>query len=159
MSSEARLRLRSRLRLFAPSRVKDDAAKVGPFEFWIEQREHVVVHGSEGGLRLVAEAIVKCVDDLLLEVIPPRMRVDYRLAVSVGYVKVAKTEDVHLNARGHEGHFRLLVLGDARRGVQRDGVPDHVNGCLVDAMLLQEIARGICTVNFEALGGATIFLC
>src|SRR5438105_12918178 len=86
----------SLLRLFAPSRVKDDAAKVGPFEFRVEQREHVVVHGSEGGLRLVAESIVKSVDDLLLEVIPARMCVDYRLPVSVGYVEVAKSEDVHL---------------------------------------------------------------
>src|SRR5271157_3660317 len=147
------------LQLFAPSRIEDNAAKVGPFELRVEQCEHIVVHGSEGGLRLVAESIVKGVDDLLLEVIPARMRVDYRLAMSVGYVKVAKSEDVHLNARCHEGHFRLLVLGDGRRGVQRDGVPNHVNGCLVDAMLPQEVARGICTVNFEALGGATVFFC
>src|SRR5271166_1693555 len=146
------------LRLFAPSRVKDDAAKVGPFEFRVEQREHVVVHGSEGGLRLVAESIVKGVDDLLLKVIPARMRLDYRLPVSVGYVKVAKSEDVHLYARRHEGHFRLLVLGDARRGVQRDGVPHHVNGCLVDAMLPQEAARGVGTIHFKTLGCATVFL-
>src|SRR5208283_1364810 len=139
------------LRLFAPSRVKDDAAKVGPFEFRVEQRKHVVVHGSEGGLRLVAESIVKGVDDLLLEVIPARMRLDYRLAVSVGYVKVAKSEDVHLNAGCDERHFRLLVLGDARRGVQRDGIPDYIDACFVDAMLPQEVARGICTVNFETL--------
>src|SRR3984893_10519275 len=159
MSSESRLRLRSRLRLFAPGRVKDDAAKVGPFEFRVEQREHVVVHGSPGGLGLVAESIVKGVYDLLLEIIPSRMRLDYRLPFSIRYVKVTKSEDVHVDAGCDERHFRLLVPRDARRRVQRDGIPDHVNGCLVDAMLPQEVARGICTVNFEALGGATIFLC
>src|ERR1700730_7465276 len=158
MSSEARLRLRSRLRLFAPGRVKDDAAKVGPFEFRVEQREHVVVHGSEGGLGLVAESIVKGVDDLLLEMIPAWMRLDYRLPVSIRYVKVTKSEDVHVDAGCDEGHFRLLVLGDARRGVQRDGVPHHVDASLVDAMLPQEVARGIGTVNFEALSGAAVFL-
>src|SRR5271165_2259116 len=159
LGTERSGRIRNRLlRLFAPSRVKDDAAEVGPFEFRVEQREHVVVHGSEGGLRLVAESIVKGVDDLLLEVIPARMRVDYRLPVNVRYLKVAKSEDVHLYACCHEGHFRLLVLGDARRGVQRDGVPDHVNGCLVDAMLPQEVARRVGTVNFEALGGTAVFL-
>jgi hypothetical protein len=68
LGTERSGRIRNRLlRLFAPSRVKDDAAKVGPFEFRVEQREHVVVHGSEGGLRLVAESIVKGVDDLLLK--------------------------------------------------------------------------------------------
>ncbi len=55
-----------------------------------------------------------------------------------------------------------------RRRIAQERVPtsrnaqrlqDHANGCLVDAMLPQEVARGICTVNFEALGGATVFLC
>ena len=81
-------------RLFAPSRIKDDTAKVGPFEFRVEQREHVVVHGSPGGLGLVAESIVKGVDDLLLEVIPARMCVDYRFSVGVGLIKVAKSENI-----------------------------------------------------------------
>jgi hypothetical protein len=78
-------------RLFAPSRIKDDTAKVGPFEFRVEQREHVVVHGSPGGLGLVAESIVKGVYNLLLEMIPARMRLDYRLPVSIRYVKVTKS--------------------------------------------------------------------
>src|SRR5258708_23288129 len=144
--------------LFAPGRVKDDAAKVGPFEFRVEQREHVVVHGSESGLRLVAEPIVEGVDDLLLEVIPARMGVDYRLPVRVGYVEVANPEDVHLYARCHQAYFRLLVLRAARRSVERDGVPHHINGWLVDAMLPQEVTRGVGTINFEALGGAAVFL-
>src|SRR5260221_9108186 len=146
------------LGLFAPGRVKDDAAKVGPFEFRVEQGEHVVVHGSESGVRLVAEPIVEGVDDLLLEVIPARMCVDYRLPVRVGHVKVANPEDVHLYARCHQGYFRLLVLRDARRSVERDGVPHHINGWLVDAMLPQEVTRGVGTINFEALGGAAVFL-
>jgi hypothetical protein len=117
----------SHLSLFAPRRVKDDTAKVGPFEFRVEQREHVVVHGSPGGLGLVAESIVKGVYDLLLEIIPSRMRLDYRLPVSIRYVKVTKSEDVHVDAGCDERHFRLLVPRDARRRVQRDGIPDYVD--------------------------------
>src|SRR6202007_1220325 len=123
---------------FAPSRIKDDTAKVGPFEFRVEQREHVVVHGSPGGLGLVAESIVKGVDDLLLEIIPGGMRLASRLPVSIRYVKITKSEDVHVDAGCDERHFRLLVLRDARRGVQRNGVPHHVDASLVDAMLPQE---------------------
>jgi hypothetical protein len=89
--------------------------------------------------------------------IPARMRLDYRLPLSVGYVKVTKSEHVHIDAGCDERHFRLLVPRNARRRVQRDGIPDHVDACLVDAMLPQEVARGICTVNFETLGGATVF--
>jgi hypothetical protein len=70
---------------------------VSPSKFWVEQREHVIVHGSESGLRLVAESIVESVDDLLLEVIPTRMRLDYRFPVSVGHIKVANPENIHLD--------------------------------------------------------------
>jgi hypothetical protein len=39
-------------------------------------------------------SIVKGVDDLLLEVIPARMCVDYRFSVGVGLIKVAKSENI-----------------------------------------------------------------
>ena len=107
----------------------------------------------------MAESIVKGVYNLLLEMIPARMRLDYRLPLSVGYVKVTKSEHVHIDAGCDERHFRLLVPRDARRRVQCDSILDHVDACLVDAMLPQEVARGICTVNFETLGGATVLLC
>ena len=103
--------------LSAPSRIKDDAAKVRAFEFRVEQREHVVVHGSPSGLRLLVESIVKGVDYLLFEVISARMRLDHRLPVSVGYIKVAESEHVHVYARSHKSYLRLFMLGDARRGV------------------------------------------
>jgi hypothetical protein len=34
----------------------------------------------------------------------------------------------------------------------------HLNGCLVDALLPQEIPRGVGTIDLEALGGATVLL-
>jgi hypothetical protein len=39
------------------------------------------------------------------------MGLDYRLPLSVGYVKVGKSEDVHLYARRHEVHFSFLCWG------------------------------------------------
>ena len=42
---------------------RNDAAKVGSFEFWVEQREHVVVHGSSGS-RVPAKALRHRSDEL-----------------------------------------------------------------------------------------------
>ncbi len=117
--------------LFAPGRIEDDAAKVSPSKFWVEQREHVIVHGSESRLRLVAESIVKGVDDLLLEVIPARMRLDYRFPVSVGHIKVANPENSISTPAVTMATSGFLCLGNARRGVQCDGVPNHINSWLI----------------------------
>jgi hypothetical protein len=51
---------------------------------------------SPGGFGFVAESIFKGMDDLLLEVVPARMCLDDGLALSIGYIKVANTQDVHV---------------------------------------------------------------
>ena len=43
-------------------------------------------------------------------------------------------------------------------GVVWSAMEYHINGWLVDAMLPQEVTRGVGTINFEALGGAAVFL-
>jgi hypothetical protein len=65
------------------------------------------------------------------------MRLDHRFALDVGHIEVSDAENVHLDARRHERHFRLLVLGNAWGGMQGDGIPDNLNGRLVDALLPQ----------------------
>jgi hypothetical protein len=132
--------------LFAPGRVEDDAAKVGSLERGVVQGKHVRVHGAGGGFRLVAETIVKGMNDLFFEVISARMRRDDFLALTVRYIEVSDAKDVHLNACGYQGHLRLLMLGNTRRGVERDGVPHDVDGGLVNAVSAQEILCGVSAI-------------
>ena len=123
--------MESFFRLFAPSRAEDNAAEVGPFEVGIEEREHVVIDSAEGCFRFVAKAVMEGVNDLLLKVIATGMCVDDCFALDIGHVEVAHPQDIHFNPRRDEGDFRLLVLGNARRGMQRDGVPHYVDSSFV----------------------------
>jgi hypothetical protein len=42
--------------------------------------------------------------------------------------------------------------------VQSDGVPNDVDRGFIDAMLAQELARGVGAIDFKALGRAAIFI-
>jgi len=82
---------------------------------------------------------------------PRAMGVDLTASREGRYVEVAKSEDVHLYARCHQGYFRLLVLRNARRGVQCDGVPNtSIAGSSIPCCRRRQ--RGVGTINFEALG-------
>ena len=70
---------------------------------------------------------------------------DFSLGITLP--TVGEPEDVHLHAGSHKGDDRVHVLGDARRGVQRDRGPDRVGVLLGNAMTPQEVAA----VNLEAL--------
>ena len=65
---------------------------------------------------------------------------------------------MRLQKGGDQRHFRLLMLRNAGRGMKRDGVPNGVDGSLIDVVLPQKIARGVRAVDFEAFRGATIGL-
>ena len=95
-------------------------------------------------------------DDLFFEVLFARMRGDDGVAFAVRKVMISDAEYVGLDAGGNERHLGLFVLGDARRGMQRDGVPYDVDYCLVDAILPQEFPRGISAIHLESFGRAAI---
>ena len=99
---------------------------------------------------------MECADDLFLEVLFARMRGDDGLAFAIRKVMVSDAEHVGLDTGGHQGHLGLFVLGYARGGMQRDGVPHDLDGRLVNPMLPQEFSRGIGAVHLEAFGRAAI---
>jgi hypothetical protein len=107
-------------------KAEDDATEVSALELGVEEREDIVIYRAEGRFRLLAKAIVEGVNDLLLEVIAAGMGRDHRFALSIRHIEVAHAQDVHFDARRDEGDFGFLVLRNARRGVQRDGVSDDV---------------------------------
>jgi len=144
--------------LFVPGRIQDDATEITPLEFRIMEREHIVVHRSKRSLRLVAESIVKGVNNLLLEMVAAGMRLNHRLTLGVGHAKVADAENVHLYTRSHQRYFGFLVLGNARGGVECNGVPNNLNGGLADATLLQKLPSGVGAIDFESLRGTTVLL-
>ena len=81
---------------------------------------------------------------------------DHGLAHGVRKVLVGDTEHVHLDAGGEQGHDRMHVHGDARRGVERDRGPHEVDVAWRDVVGLQEVARDVRAVDLEALGWAAV---
>ncbi len=69
---------------------------------------------------------------------------------------VVEAQHVHLDAGGHQGDDRPLVPGDARRGMQGDGVPDVVDIAFGNPVGAEEIGGGIGAVDLETLGRAGI---
>src|SRR4051794_40931759 len=57
------------------------------------------------------------------------------IALFVREVVIGDAEHIHLNPSGHESNRRPHMLGDTRRGVQRDSSPDLLNGSVVDAVV------------------------
>jgi hypothetical protein len=78
------------------------------------------------------------------------VRCEHRFALGVGELLISDPEHVHLDARGHERHFRLLVLRDGGRRVQRDGVPDDLDGFLRNTIAAEKISGRVGTVNLES---------
>lgn len=52
----------------------------------------------------------------------------------------------------------MHVLRNARRRMQRDRRPDCINVLLGNAVTAQEVAGGVCTVDFEALIRAAVLI-
>src|SRR5712692_666270 len=65
----------------APGGFSDDAAEIAAREERILVREHVGLDVAEGRLRLVLDAVVEGLDDVLLEMRAARMRGHHRLAL------------------------------------------------------------------------------
>ena len=73
-------------------------------------------------------AVMEGVDNVLFEVMAAGMGGYHAKPLLFVKLIVGEPEDVHLDAGGDERHHRFLMLGDARRGVERDRIPYHFNG-------------------------------
>src|SRR5258708_6723133 len=88
-------------RLFAgsagPRGVTDHAAEVTTLEAGILVREYIRFHVSEGSFRLVFDAVVEGLQDILFELGRTRVRLNDRVPVGGREAGVVDSEHVHFN--------------------------------------------------------------
>ena len=109
--------------------------------------------------RVAFDAAVERLNDVVLEVIGTWMRVEDRFTFSVAVFGIGQPQHIHLDAGRHQSDDGVHMLRDARRRVQSDRGPDRINVALRNAMAAEEIAGGVCAVDFEALMGAAVRRC
>src|SRR3977135_4008182 len=133
-----------------PGGVEYDAAEVGGLEAPVLEGQYVIVDGAERTVRAMLHPIIEGLDDIVFEVVATRVRCDHRFALGVGELLIGDPEHVHLDTRGDERHFRLLVLWDAGRRVQRDCIPDDLDRGFRDAVAAEKISGRVGAVNLES---------
>src|SRR5882757_5559842 len=142
----------------APSGPSDHAAEIAAGEVRILVREHVGLDVAEGRLRLVLDAVIEGLDDVLLEMRSTGMCMDHRLALRVAVFGIGQAKYVHFDAGSHQSDDRVHVLRDARRRVQGDRGPDRIDILLSDAVASEEVTGDIRAVDLEPLGWAAVLM-
>src|SRR5579859_1538458 len=142
--------------LAAPRGVTNHAAEVAAAEVGVFVCEYVRFHVSKGGLRLVFDAVVEGLQDILLEISPARERLHDCVAVGVRKAGVVDSEHVHFDACRDEGNDRMHVLRDAGSRVKCDRRPHVVDVLLGDVMATQEVARCICSIHLKTVRIAAV---
>ena len=104
------------------------------------------------------DAVVKRLDDRLLEPLPTRVRLDHGIPRGNPPPIVVQPQHISLYPRRDQGDQRVHVLWNARRGMQRDRRPHTLDIALVHAVALEEIARRIGTVHLEAAAIAAVLM-
>src|ERR1700686_5241460 len=126
----------------APRGVTDHTAEVATVEVGILVCEYVCFHVSEGSFRLVCDAVVEGLQDILFEIGCTRVRLNDCIPVGVCEAGVVDSEHIHFNASRYEGNDRMHVLRDAGRSVKCNRCPYVVDVLLRDVTAAQEVARG-----------------
>ena len=139
-----------------PRRIEDEAAKIQPPVCRVLESQNVCLDVTECGLWPVHRSFGERLDDCLLETDASWMRCDDLGALVWCEFVVRNAEHIHLDASSNESHDRLLVLWDARCGVQSNGVPNLFDLGLANLMSRQELASCIRSIDFEALGGGAV---
>src|ERR1700738_366842 len=140
----------------APRGVTDHTAEVATVEVGILVSEYVCFHVSEGSFRLVFDAVVEGLQDILFEILCSRVRLNDFLPVGVREAGVIDSEHIHFNTGGYEGDDRMHVLRNAGRSVKCNRCPYVGDVLLRNPMTAQEVTRGICSIHFKAVCGAAV---
>src|SRR6267154_1372298 len=141
----------------APGRVTDDTAEIATAEAGVLVCEYVRFYVSEGGLRLVFDAVVEGLQDVLFEMGRAREGLHDCVAVGVCEGGVVDSEHIHFNACGYESNDRMHVLRDAGSRVKCNRCPYAVDVLFRDVMAAQEVARGIGSINLKTVCVAAVF--
>src|ERR1700674_892391 len=139
-----------------PRGVADITAEIATVEIGILVCEDVCFHVSKGSFRLVFDAVVESLQDILFESGCTRVRPNDCVPIGVCEAGVVDSEHIHFITGGYEGNDRIHVLRNARRSVKGNRRPNAVNVLLRDIMAAQKVACGICAVNFKTVYGAAV---
>src|ERR1700682_6308854 len=94
----------------APSRSADHATEVAAPEARVLVRKNVGLHVAECRKRFALDAVVEGLDDVFLEIIAARMRLDHRVSLSIAILGVGQAEHIHLDASRDQSDNRMHVL-------------------------------------------------
>ena len=121
------------------------ASKAGDVTF-----THTGVHGAICGTGLVRKAGEVRLNEILLEVLARVPGHDLIAKLRRKLIE-ASPEHIEEHTRIEQCYFGTHVPSNARRGVQRNGLPHSLNLLLRDIVRCEELPSGICAVNLEAL--------
>src|ERR1700736_4205072 len=96
-----------------PGGAADHAAEVSRREMRVLVGEHVGLDVAEGRARLVPDAFVEGLNDVILEVLGARMRLHDRLPLRGAEFVVGHAQNIHLDASRYQRHDRVHVLWNA----------------------------------------------
>src|SRR5229473_4259099 len=102
----------------APRGVTDHTAEVATVEGGILVCEYVCFHVSEGSFRLVFDAVVEGLQDILFEMGCTWVRLNDCFPVGGCEAGVVDSEHIHFNTGRQQGNDRMHVLRNAGRSVK-----------------------------------------
>ena len=123
---------------------------------WIFVCECVCFHISKGTLRLVFDAVVEGLQNILFKTGSARKRPHDRISVGVREVGVIDSKDIHFNTCRYKGNNRIHVLRDTGGSVECNRCPDVADVLFGDIAAAQEVARGICSIDLKTVCVAAV---
>jgi hypothetical protein len=132
-------------------RAADHTTEISSPEMWVFVSQDVGLHIAESRVWFVFNPVIKSLDDILFETGRARIGCDYGIALRICEFVIGDAENVHFDPSGNERDNRVHMHRNAKRGVQCDCGPHHVDIILGDTVGLQEVARSVRAVNLEAL--------
>src|SRR3984893_10247607 len=131
-------------------RVLDLIVEVAPLVVADEVGADVLVAGTLGRPGLMLETTEKGLCNILFEV-DARVLINDLLSHIFRKVLITDTQHIESDTVVQKLHLERLVRCDARRGVQRDCVPGHLNAGRRNVVVLKELANGIGAVYLEPI--------
>jgi len=117
---------------------------------------NIGLHAAKGRVWLVFNAVMICLDNVLLKMRRPWMGFDDGLPNPVRIFSIGEAQDVHLEAGGNKSNHGVHVLRNTRSRVKRDRCPHCVDMRLRNTVASQKAACGFCAIDLKPLIAAAV---
>src|SRR6202162_1339485 len=91
----------------SPGGAADDAAEIAAVEMRLLVRDDVGLDVAEGRIRLVLDAVVEGLDDVIFEMLGAGVGLYDRLALEIAVFGIGQPQHVHFDTRGNERDDRM----------------------------------------------------